>query len=169
MYGLALPHALLSPAVLFGLEIKSAIERKSMKRYTLAEIAAANEAAGYFYFSRSTLKFFNQRKGDFKVRHVAGRVFVFAPSRWDGHLMGYSFAEFNPATGDISKPKEHPGTFVLAVDYKQFFDECAVLGSIISDSHGAELQNLKGLAILPQALLAEKRRTPAVQLDSQEN
>jgi hypothetical protein len=82
-----------------------------MKRYTLAEIAAANEAAGNFYFSRDTLKFFNQRKGSFKVRHVAGRIFVFAPSRWDGHLMGYSFAEFFPETGDIRKPKDHPGTF----------------------------------------------------------
>jgi hypothetical protein len=82
-----------------------------MKRYTLAEIAAANEAAGKFYFSRDTLKFFKQKRGDFKVRHIAGRVFVFAPSRWDGHLMGYSLAEFNPETGELSQPKDHPATF----------------------------------------------------------
>lgn len=93
-----------------------------MKRYTLAEIAAANEAAGNFYFSRDTLRFFKQKRGDFKVKHIAGRVFVFAPSRWDGKLMGYSFAEFNPATGDISKPKEHPGTCWKLSDVEDFLD-----------------------------------------------
>ena len=93
-----------------------------MKRYTLAEIAAANEAAGQYYFSRDTLRFFKQKKGDFKVRHVAGRVFVFAPSRWDGRLMGYSFAEFNPATGDISKPKEHRDTFKNLLEVEDFLD-----------------------------------------------
>jgi hypothetical protein len=81
-----------------------------MKRYTLAEIAAANEAAGNFYFSRDTLRFFNQRKGDFRVRHVAGRIFVYAPSVREGRLMRYSLAEFHPETGRLDQPKDRPDT-----------------------------------------------------------
>jgi hypothetical protein len=87
-----------------------------MKRYTIAEIAAANEAAGRFYFSKDTLKFFGQTRGMFKVRHVAGRVFVIAPSRWNGRLMGYSFAEFHPETGEIGHPKECDSSKLVEIE-----------------------------------------------------
>ena len=93
-----------------------------MKRYTIAEIAAANEAKGGFYFSKDTLKFFKQKRSDFKVKHIAGRIFVMAPSRWDGHLMGYSVAEFNPETGDLSQPKDHSATFYNEARVMDFLD-----------------------------------------------
>jgi hypothetical protein len=93
-----------------------------MKRYTIADIVAANEAAGRFYFSKDTLRFFGQTRGMFKVRHVAGRVFVIAPSRWDGRLMGYSLAEFDPATGELNKPKEMQFAPRTKLATEDFFD-----------------------------------------------
>ena len=81
------------------------------KRYTLAQIADAVTAAGSHYFERDTLRFFGQCRSSFKVRHVAGRVFVLAPSYWffNGvkRLIGYSFAEFTPAI-DGKKVKRAP-------------------------------------------------------------
>lgn len=66
-------------------------------KYTIAEIAYLNERAGKFYFSRDSLKFFRQTRGDFRVRNLkCGRVFVFAPRPF-----GISFAEFNPKTGAV--------------------------------------------------------------------
>lgn len=93
-----------------------------MKRYTISEIAAANEAAGNYYFSKDTLQFFKQKRGDFKVKHIAGRVFVFAPSRWDGKLMGYSVGEFHPETGEVNKPREHMNTFYNLTQVENYFD-----------------------------------------------
>ena len=92
------------------------------KRYTIADVKAANERIGHFFFSPSTLKFFGQRVSMFKIRHVAGRVFVFAPrSRSAGPgegkrrvSMGYSFAEFHPETGDIGRPWPGPDGDSLA-------------------------------------------------------
>ncbi len=76
---------------------------------TIAYLAERNAAMGGYYFSRDTLKFFGQRRSDFKVRVVAGRVFVQAASYQTsgcsansyGRYMGESFAEFNPKTGDL--------------------------------------------------------------------
>ena len=66
------------------------------KLYTLSEIKAHNERIKHYYFSRDTMRFFGQRMMDFKVRHVAGRVFVYAPRK-----QGWSFAEYDPKTGII--------------------------------------------------------------------
>ena len=46
------------------------------------------------FFSRDSMKFFGQTLKDFKVKLVAGRVFIYAPSRWSGKLMGYTFREY---------------------------------------------------------------------------
>lgn len=70
-------------------------------RPTIAYIAECNAAAGGHYFSRDTLRFFGQRRSDFKVHVRAERVFVQASSYQGGNYMGESFAEFNPKTGDV--------------------------------------------------------------------
>jgi len=72
-----------------------------MQTPTISEIASHNADAGGFYFSRDTLKFFNQTEWSFQVHQVRDRIFVFAPSRWGGKLMGYSIAEYDPETGNI--------------------------------------------------------------------
>ena len=74
-----------------------------MKRYTIAEIAAANNRAGGHYFDRDTLKFFGQTRRMFRAIHKAARVFVYAAHYGQGKFsVGYSFAEFHPATGRLS-------------------------------------------------------------------
>ena len=46
------------------------------------------------FFDRESMRFFGQTLKDFKVRLVAGRVFIYAPSYWSGKLMGYTFREY---------------------------------------------------------------------------
>lgn len=61
------------------------------------------------YFDRGTLKFFGQTLKDFHVRtSPTGRIFIYAPSRWNGKLMGYSFAEYLPA-GTLETPRTEEG------------------------------------------------------------
>lgn len=77
-------------------------------RLTLADIKAANEAAGRYFFSRDTMKFFGDTMRNFAVRHIGGRVFVErvrapgnAPDRATGEAMVGALREFDPATGEI--------------------------------------------------------------------
>ncbi len=71
-------------------------------RPTIAHIAERNAAAGGHYFSRDTLRYFGQRRKDFKVHVRARRVFVQASRYKDRrYYWGESFAEFNPKTGDV--------------------------------------------------------------------
>jgi len=72
-----------------------------MQTPTITEIFFRDTDAGGFYFSRDTLKFFNQTLRSFKVYQVRDRIFVYAPSRWNGKLMGYSIAEYDPETGKV--------------------------------------------------------------------
>lgn len=48
-----------------GAEITA--ERKNRKRWTLSAVKAANEAAGHFFFSRDTMRFFGDTMASFKV------------------------------------------------------------------------------------------------------
>ena len=78
------------------------------KKWTLAEIRAANENAGHFFFSRDTMRFFGDTMRSFSVRHVDGRVYVVrvAPTK---HKTGLGdWREFNPDTGDIGLPTQEP-------------------------------------------------------------
>ena len=74
-------------------------------RWTVASIARRNSEAGRHYFDRDTLRFFNQTRRDFRVAHIAGRVFVYGQGRdWGGEIQGnpirpWSVAEFYPETG----------------------------------------------------------------------
>jgi hypothetical protein len=77
-------------------------------RLTLADIKAANETAGHYFFSRDTMKFFGDTMRSFAVRHIGGRVFVErvrapanGPDRATGESMVGSLREFDPATGHI--------------------------------------------------------------------
>lgn len=77
-------------------------------RLTLADIKAANEAAGHYFFSRDTMKFFGDTMRSFAVRHIGGRVFIErtrapakAPSTEAGESMVGGLREFDPATGHI--------------------------------------------------------------------
>jgi hypothetical protein len=77
-------------------------------RLTLSDVKAANEAAGRYFFSRDTMRFFGDTIKSFAVRHIGGRVFVErtrapanAPSPADARAMIGELREFDPATGEI--------------------------------------------------------------------
>jgi len=71
-----------------------------MRKPTISEIASHNAAAGGYYFSRETLKFFNQTLRSFKSYQVRDRIFVYAPAN-DERWPGYIIAEYFPATGKV--------------------------------------------------------------------
>lgn len=75
------------------------------KRWTLAEIKAANERAGFYFFSRQTMKFFGDTMRSFAVRHIDGKVYIQRVRRPKNAPQGYQWAgelrEFHPDTGDI--------------------------------------------------------------------
>lgn len=83
-----------------------------MKTPTIATIAAHNERTGGYYFSRDTLRFFGQRRSDFRARTLKdGRIIVYAyrHRNWNGLSFGgkpSSLAVYNPTTGDISCPSD---------------------------------------------------------------
>lgn len=67
---------------------------------TIQDIERLTFRTNPYFFSRGTLKFFGQTKRSFKVRKSpAGRIFIYAPSYWDGKLMGYTFREYKD--GDL--------------------------------------------------------------------
>jgi len=72
-------------------------------RWTIADIAAQNESAGNYYFSRNTMKFFGDKRSFFGVRHIAGKIYVRRnkTSKAGMSSMIGSVREFNPATGSI--------------------------------------------------------------------
>lgn len=76
------------------------------KRWTLSAIRSANEAAGRFFFSRDTMKFFGDTMGSFAVRCEGGAIYIerVRPMRdRDGHNMGGlgQRRRFDPETGEI--------------------------------------------------------------------
>ena len=75
-----------------------------MSRPTISQIANHNESAGFFYFARKSLKFFKQKRSDFKVIAKGNRTFVLAP------LIGNiaSFGEYDSVTGNV-RPVSLPG------------------------------------------------------------
>lgn len=83
------------------------------KRYTLSEVKAANDRAGFYFFSRDTMRFFGDTMRSFKLEHVMedGKPVVYLvrvrPMRdRDGRNMGGvgNRRVFDPATGDIGLP-----------------------------------------------------------------
>jgi len=84
-------------------------------RFTVAEIARRNHAAGMHYFDADTLRFFSQRRSDFRAVTINGRVFVFGRGRpWlksDG-LARWSLAEFYPETGRTHTVDQFPDSIL---------------------------------------------------------
>lgn len=74
------------------------------KRYTIADIRAANMAAGHHFFDRDTMQHHGETVKDYRVQHSdprgnrgGGRVLL--ESQKSGKMY-----EFNPKTGEISPP-----------------------------------------------------------------
>ena len=66
-----------------------------MKTPTIYDIKYDTQEKSPYFFSRDTLKFFGQTMKSFKVvQSPTGRIFIYAPSYWDGRLMGYTFREY---------------------------------------------------------------------------
>ena len=69
-------------------------------RYTIYHIKRILHTAGINYFSRANMKFWKQTLKDFKVVHIASRVFCYSKSACPDHP-GHSFFEFFPEKRDI--------------------------------------------------------------------
>jgi hypothetical protein len=95
---------------------------KAQTIYTLSQIRRHNNDSGFYYFSKDTMKFFHQVMRDFSVRLAGGRVFVTAPLRPRGKFLGYSFAEYFPATGEVNKSeiKKKAGEFLTKNEVESF-------------------------------------------------
>jgi hypothetical protein len=78
--------------------------------YTIAHIADHNQRSGGHYFDRSTLKFFGQRRSDFRVKTLDdGRIVVYAHAHrgWDiKDDKPASLAVYDPATGGVYSPSD---------------------------------------------------------------
>jgi hypothetical protein len=79
----------------------------TQKRWTLAEIRKANTEAGFYFFSRATMKAFGDTMKSFKVVHLRGKVFIErrrepAKAPKGGRSYIGDIRQFNPETGDIS-------------------------------------------------------------------
>jgi len=79
-----------------------------MKRYTIWEIKRIYQRKNPdgHYFDRDTLRFFGQILGDFRVKHIDKRVFIYCwkcnsvYNKWKSP--GTSLAEFFPESGTIN-------------------------------------------------------------------
>ena len=77
------------------------------KRLTLSDIRAANTAAGFYFFSRDTMRAFGDTMRSFAVRRRDGMILIerVRPMRdRDGRSMGGvgKLYRFDPATGGVN-------------------------------------------------------------------
>ena len=69
---------------------------------TIQEIKQRTKTSAPHYFSADTLRFFNQKLTDFKVKKLNETEYlIYAPSYWDGRLMGKSIRIFETITNDL--------------------------------------------------------------------
>lgn len=69
---------------------------------TIQEIKQRTKKKRPNYFSAKTLKFFNQKLSDFKIKKLSDTEYlIYATSYWDGRLMGTSMKIFNTITEDL--------------------------------------------------------------------
>lgn len=84
---------------------------------TIADIAAHNERVGHYFFARSSMKHFGQRRSDFRRRLLAdGRIVVYSyvyQGKRDGSV--HSLAVYNPKTGDVNPCSEYNGEYAEIV------------------------------------------------------
>lgn len=100
--------------------------RYTGERWTLARIKDANTRAGFYFFSRSTMRFFGDTMRSFAVRHkmVNGEPVVIIervrPERdRDGRDMGGvgDLRLFDPETGDIGSSAHTLTALIAHRDY----------------------------------------------------
>ena len=69
---------------------------------TIYEIKEQTKKTAPYFFSRKTMKFFNQRLKDFKVKKLNETEYlIYANSYWNGQLMGKTMRIFNTTTKDL--------------------------------------------------------------------
>ena len=69
---------------------------------TIHEIKERTQKTAPHFFSRDTMRFFNQTLKDFKVKKLNENEFlIFAPSYWDGKLMGNTMRVFDTRTNEL--------------------------------------------------------------------
>lgn len=67
------------------------------KKLTIYDIKYLISGSDSHFFDRSTMKGFEQTLKDFKVRYSpTGRIFLYAPIKLHGKVIGYTFREFTP-------------------------------------------------------------------------
>ena len=72
------------------------------KRWTIAEIVKANKAAGFYYFDRSTMKYYGQTLKMFKVKQIGDDIFIYAKAKIYGSTQNHAmFARFFPKSGQV--------------------------------------------------------------------
>lgn len=65
------------------------------KQVTVKQVANAVKDTSN-YFDKGSMAFFNQKLSDFKIESIdGGKYFLYAPSYWDGELMGFSCIIYN--------------------------------------------------------------------------
>ena len=68
----------------------------------IQEIKERTKKTSPYFFSRDTMKFFNQTLKDFKVKKLNDTEYlIYAPSYWNGRLMGNSMRIFDTITNEL--------------------------------------------------------------------
>jgi hypothetical protein len=81
-----------------------------MRKPTIYEIKERTKITAPYFFSKDTMKFFNQALKDFKVERVGEKdIFkISAPSydRYTGKLMGVTTRYFNPINNTLNNEEK---------------------------------------------------------------
>ena len=83
---------------------KAKAEKKNADNLTINEIKDLYESGegDRFYFSPNTMRFFRQTLRMYRVKKLSGTQYlIFAPSYWDGNLMGISQRIFDTTDNDL--------------------------------------------------------------------
>ena len=75
--------------------------RENRKTWTRSAIRAANESAGFYFFSRETMRFYGESMDSYAVRYE-GRAIILERVKNSKAPLGARFV-FNPESGDIRK------------------------------------------------------------------
>lgn len=80
--------------------MKTANKLPKLSIYDIKRLTAQTSP---YFFTRDTLKFFNQRLSDFRVSRCfdTGKYFISAPSKMNGRIIGYTQRYFNPQTNGL--------------------------------------------------------------------
>ena len=71
---------------------------------TINEIKKRTQKTAPHFFSRDTMRFFNQKLRDFKVKKLNDTEYlVYADSYWFGNFMGVTIRVFDTTTNELKK------------------------------------------------------------------